>query len=292
MIGIVTPRPSSSRCTWSGSGRPPLSTMPEICGKFADTCAVSTPSTISGRSPGVTTSAPSKSRSSTFGSVIAATTRPGTSRASRDSSPLTRVPSQAGHQVADRGRARAAAPRGWRTPARRRRDNASGALSGPAVTRLAMTANRVPWWAASSAVARSAAVRSSSRPRPLPLSTSSTGAPRLAAIRALKANSVGRADVGVVAADDHDGVALLGDPVVAVDDPVHRRVGVGVHVVVGDAGALVVGQLDGLVGDQQVEHVVALDRRGPSGRPAGRRRPARRVGTARRAGRGPPRTCR
>ena len=74
--------------------------MPEICGKFADTWAVSTPSTTSGRSPGVTTTAPSNSRSSTLGRVIAATTRPVASRASSDSSPLTSVPSQASHQVA------------------------------------------------------------------------------------------------------------------------------------------------------------------------------------------------
>ena len=84
-----------SRLTWMGSSKPPLSTMPAICGKFADTWAVSTPSTTSGRSPGVTTTAPSKRRSSTCGSVIAATTIPVVSWDSSDSSPLTRVPPQA-----------------------------------------------------------------------------------------------------------------------------------------------------------------------------------------------------
>ena len=104
-IGIVAPSPSMSRPTWSGSGKPPLSTMPDICGKLADTWAVSTPSTISGRSPGVTTSAPSKSRSRTWGSVIAATSTPVTSRVSSPSSPLTRRPVAGGHQVGDRRRA-------------------------------------------------------------------------------------------------------------------------------------------------------------------------------------------
>ena len=64
------------------------------------------------------------------------------------------------------------------------------------------------------------------------------------------------ADVGVVAADDHHGVALLRDLVVARDDAVHRTVGVGVHVVVAHAGALVVRQGDGVVRDEQVEDVV------------------------------------
>ncbi len=59
------------------------------------------------------------------------------------------------------------------------------------LTRLAITANRVPWWASSSVVARSAAVRSWSTERSAPLRTSSTGVPRFAAIRALKPNSAG-----------------------------------------------------------------------------------------------------
>jgi hypothetical protein len=36
-IGMVAPIPSISRVTCSGSGSPPLSTIAEICGKFADT---------------------------------------------------------------------------------------------------------------------------------------------------------------------------------------------------------------------------------------------------------------
>ena len=66
--------------------------MPDTWGKLADRWAMSTPRTTSGRSPGVITTAPSKSRSSTLGIVIAATSRPVTSRLSRSSSPLTSVP--------------------------------------------------------------------------------------------------------------------------------------------------------------------------------------------------------
>ena len=46
--------------------------------------------------------------------------------------------------------------------------------------------------------------------------------------------------VGVVAADDHDGVALLRHLVVPVDDLAERAVGIGVHLLVGDAEALLV----------------------------------------------------
>ena len=95
MIGIVVRSPSMRRPTWGANGMPPLRTIPDICGKFADTWAVRTPRTTSGRSPGATTTAPSNSRSSTLGSVIAAMTTPVASCASSRSSPLTSVPSQA-----------------------------------------------------------------------------------------------------------------------------------------------------------------------------------------------------
>ena len=42
----------------------------------------------------------------------------------------------------------------------------------------------------------------------------------------------GRGDVGVVAADDHHGVALVGHLVVAVDDVGDRRVGIVVQLLV------------------------------------------------------------
>jgi hypothetical protein len=65
------------------------------------------------------------------------------------------------------------------------------------------------------------------------------------------------ADVGEVAADDHDRVALRGDGVEALHDALHRGGGVGVDVLVGHAGALVVRQADGVVADEEVEDVVA-----------------------------------
>ena len=249
--------------------------MPEICGKLADTCAVSTPSTISGRSPGVITTAPSNSRSSTLGSVIAATTRPVTSRASSDSSPLTSVPSQAAIRSPTEGALSSGssgiAKAGHAVDGERLPRPSSTAGSS---TRLAMTANSVPCWARSS-----------------PTAIAAWCAARRAAARAVEhqqhrgtevggdAGVVGelgrRADVGVVAAHDHHGVAPLGDLVVALDDPVQGGVGVGVHLVVGHADALVVGQGDGVVGDQQVQDVVAAGVRRPCRRapPDGRRPP-------------------
>ena len=84
------------------------------------------------------------------------------------------------------------------------------------------------------------------------------------------------ADVGVVAADDDHGVALLGDLVVARHDAVHRAVRVGVHVVVADAGALVVRQRDRVVRRRAGRGRSRGRRRWTPrrGRPAGRRRPA------------------
>ena len=66
------------------------------------------------------------------------------------------------------------------------------------------------------------------------------------------------ADIGVVAADDHDGVALGLDGLVALDDRRERGIRIVAHVVVGDADALVVGEVDAVVGEQHLEHVVGL----------------------------------
>ena len=189
-IGMVAPRPSISRVTCSGSSNPPLSTMPAICGKFADTCAVSTPSTTSGRSPGVTTTAPSKSRSSTCGSVIAATTMPVLSCDNSDSSPLTSVPSQAAIRSATDG-ALSSGSSGSANAGTPCPSSALTTASRSPSALLATMANSVPWLAFSSLTARSAAVLMPSSVRSWALSTSSTGLPRLAASRALNENSVG-----------------------------------------------------------------------------------------------------
>ncbi len=190
-IGIVVPSPSISLVTWGGRSKPPLRTIPAMFGKFADTWAVRTPSTTSGRSPGVTTTAPSKSRSSTCGSVIAATITPVASWVSRDSSPLTSRPRQARIRSATDGALSSGSSGMANAGTSRPSSDFTTASSESASARLATTANSVPWWARSSLTATSAAVRTSSGVRSLAFSTSITGLPRLAAIRALKENSVG-----------------------------------------------------------------------------------------------------
>ncbi len=99
MIGMPPPpdasRPSMSSVTGAASVKPPLSTMPAMDGKVSLACAVSTASSTSLRSPGITTRHPSVSRGSTLSTDIAAITTPVTSRPSRDSSPSSSVPSTA-----------------------------------------------------------------------------------------------------------------------------------------------------------------------------------------------------
>jgi len=70
---------------------------------------------------------------------------------------------------------------------------------------------------------------------------------------------LGRAGhVGVVRADDDDGVALAGHRVVPRDDRREGRLLVLVDVLVGDADAVLVGQVDAVVPEQELEHVVTL----------------------------------
>ena len=65
-------------------------------------------------------------------------------------------------------------------------------------------------------------------------------------------------DVGVVAADDQDRVALVGDAVIPVDDVTDRGVRVLVELLVADANAVLVGQARGGLGQQQLQDVVAV----------------------------------
>ena len=93
MIGSGEDTPSSSRETLSGSVNPPVRKTPDKAGKFAASCAASSPGTSPAvRSPGAMIATPSVSRSSTFGSDIAATTREAASRSSKASSPLISRP--------------------------------------------------------------------------------------------------------------------------------------------------------------------------------------------------------
>ena len=205
---------------------PPLRTMPDICGKFADTWAVRTPRTTSGRSPGATTTAPSNSRSSTLGIVIAATTTPVASCASSRSSPLISVPSQASHHVADRGRAQQRLAPAARTPVRRSAASAASTSSAhPGSARLATTANSV-------AVVGLQLRRAPRRPWPCELlgrlavgvEDEHHRAAQVGRDPGVEGELGRRADVGVVAAHDDHGVGLLGHLVVALDDPVRGRV--------------------------------------------------------------------
>lgn len=65
-------------------------------------------------------------------------------------------------------------------------------------------------------------------------------------------------DVGVVAADDQHRVAMVGDPVEAINDLGQRGVGILVQLLVADAHAVLVGQARCGVGQQQFQDVVAL----------------------------------
>ena len=77
-------------------------------------------------------------------------------------------------------------------------------------------------------------------------------------MRALMSSSLGRGDVGVVAADDHHRVAPVGHLVEAVDDVGDRGVGILVQLLIAHADALLVGQARGGVRQQQLEDVVAV----------------------------------
>ena len=52
----------------------------------------------------------------------------------------------------------------------------------------------------------------------------------------------GGCDIGVVGADNHDGVAPSGDVVVAVDDVSDRGIGIGVQALIAHPDAVGVGQ--------------------------------------------------
>ena len=68
----------------------------------------------------------------------------------------------------------------------------------------------------------------------------------------------GCGDVGVVAADDQHRVAVVGHPVIAVDDVADRGVRVLVQLLVADADAVLVGQARGGLRQQELQDVVAV----------------------------------
>ena len=132
------------------------------------------------------------SRSSTFGSVIAATIGRTDSRPSNSGLPSTNSASTASNWSAIVGAASSRSEGSTSTTtlsmvASRSRTSSSWS----AATRLAITAITLAWWAVNSSTPASAAARISSGVRLRPLTTSSTGVLRLAATRALKVSSVG-----------------------------------------------------------------------------------------------------
>ena len=80
----------------------------------------------------------------------------------------------------------------------------------------------------------------------------------MTAIRALTRQLGGAGDVGVVAADDDDRVALGGHRVIPLDDVVDGGVTIGVQLLVGHADAALVGQAGGGLRQQQIQDVVAF----------------------------------
>src|SRR5690606_25148397 len=68
----------------------------------------------------------------------------------------------------------------------------------------------------------------------------------------------GGADVGVVAAEDDDDVALFFDCFVAFDDAAEGAVGVVVDFVVADTDGVFVVEVDAVVLEEELEHVVGF----------------------------------
>ncbi len=207
MIGRVWSSPAMSVSMVGDSAKPPFSTMPATVGKVSEACAVSTPRRTSLRSPGITTMAPSVRRASTFSIDMAETTTPSASRLRSAWSPLTSVPSTASSSSATVGATRNASSgmahtgtcgaRAWSDAGTAAGIAAVMASSCSGSARFTTTPSRAACAVTSSGTARSAIWRISSGLRPpvssarRPVSTRSTGAPRFAAMRALKDSSVG-----------------------------------------------------------------------------------------------------
>ena len=132
-----------------------------------------------------------RSRVSTLGRLIAATISPCDSRSSQESVPSTSSASTAAAWArtvgADStglsGTAATTTSGSWASAA-------WVSTSWSDAVRLAITATVWAWCRRSSAMATSAVERTSSGERSRPCTTSTTGAPRLAAIRALTVSSV------------------------------------------------------------------------------------------------------
>ena len=192
-IGRRAARPDTSRLMVGEGLKPPVRITPARFGKPSAWCASSRPSSTSLRSPGVMTTAPGWSRSSRCSTLIAPTSTSRTSRESSVSSPPMSVAPTASASSrsvgANSSESSGIAQTGTCPQAMWDRI----ASSSVAAARLTTHATTCAWFAAISVCAISATSRIWSGVRFRPLTTSTVGAPRLAAIRALYASSVGPA---------------------------------------------------------------------------------------------------
>ena len=191
MIGTLGSRSAMRRLTASGGRKPPLRMMPASDGKFLAVCAVRRPSRTSVRSPGVMTTAPSASLSSRFSKFMAPTRTSSTSRPRSASSPRSRRPPTAPMSCPTVGATRKGSSGMVQTGSVSPANSARMASRSSGKQRFATTPMTCAWLDWSSETETSLICRIPAGERSLPESTSSTGAPRLAAIRALKASSVG-----------------------------------------------------------------------------------------------------
>ena len=212
MMGSRRPSPATRAAIDGCSSSPPLRMTRDNDGNPSAAWALTTASTTSERSPGVMTAMPSRSRSSTCSAVIPATSTPITSRSSSSSSPLIRRPVHRALQIGHRRRHQqrllgqhvglrariAAAPR-------RPRPAVTGRTGWRPRPRCAHAGRR----------ARPDTARRRARPRsgvrPLARTASTHRRAEVDRDARVDAQLGGAGDVGVVAADDHHRVALVGD---------------------------------------------------------------------------------
>ena len=209
MIGTEEAKPSSSWRIGSGSGNGPLRMIPAIRGNVPEESARRAASSTSVRSAGITTTASSVRRGRTFTIDMPATTIDSATAVRRSSSPLSSVPSTADTMPRMDGATSARSSGSAQTgvPAGTTARTASTMASSPSGSALfTATANSSARSSASSGSARAAIWPTAAASRAVvvpscsacrcwsrPLSTSRTGAPRFAAIRALKPSSAGLA---------------------------------------------------------------------------------------------------
>ena len=215
---------------------------------------------LADRSAGTTTIAPSVSRGSTLSTDIAATTVSRTGRSSPASSPEMRVASRRGQHVAQQ-RSGQLGVLGQR-PAR---STATLAISASAAgsARLTMVASSAACSALSSSIeTRARPARSARRPERARLGAAAEhqqhGRGEVRGDARVRGELGRGSDVGVVRAEDHDGVAGILHRTETVHDLGERGIRILMQLGIGGADAGVVLELGAGVLEQHLEHVVAI----------------------------------